>query len=352
MEEEKKKKPVFTVELLRGISEKEYRALDALSYSRMRDIAEIGKDAVNAPANNSIGHLRGVILGSLVDEMISNKQTSFPKNVCFVNKIPGPETVTQSAIEAINKKFNYVHYEDLNGSDVGNFLLISGFMRNGMNLGNFESKLLNYKEYIYNLKNHQNSVIITNYDKTVVLGAVKRLRKNMFFSENFKNDSKGVSIYYQIKMLANINGIPVKCMFDAIIVDHFKKQIQIIDIKTGVLDKPEFKAFFEEAYLKYGYYIQAGLYRKIAIEYFKNNNKFHDYEVVDFTFVYSTTNPKTHLSVKDLFIHEMGGAAYIDSFKGFSYDGKNYPGIGELFTFYKKHKINTTALPAEANKTN
>lgn len=336
MSEQKSGTSAMTVTIMH-CNEKEYRKHPALSYSRLSDIATAGLAAVNAPANNNIGKLRGVMLGSIVDEVISNRMDSLPSDVFFVKKIPGPGTVTDAAINKMVKDLTFTRIEAYDKHSLMHFLGSNGFMINGMNNSNFDEKIMNYAEYVNLLKHKgEDAKIVTEYDKKVIQKAIVRLRKLPFFSASFKNDNK-TSIIYQLKFLAKINGIEIKCMLDALYIDDIEKTICPIDIKTGVLDKGGFSDFVEQAYLKYNYYIQAGLYRKILFEYCKTHGKYKDYKVIDFKFIYSTTNPKTFQSVNDLFIHTIINEDYMNSFKGFTHNGQYYKGIAQLVNFYREN---------------
>jgi hypothetical protein len=338
MSEQKTNNSGIVVNVL-NCDEKEYRKHPALSYSRLSDIATVGLAAVNAPANNKIGKLRGVMLGSIIDEVISNKYDHIPRDVVYVKKIPGNGTVTDLAINKMVDLLSFTEIKSYEKDALMHFLGSNGFMINGMNNSNFHEKILNYEEYINALKKGGNDVrIVAEYDGKVIKKAINRLRSIPFFSASFKNNDSE-SVIYQLKFLAKINGIEIKCMLDAIVIDHVNKTICPIDIKTGVLDKAGFEDFFEQAYLKYNYYIQAGLYRKILFEYLKTHTMYKEYKVLDFKFIYSTTNPKTYQSTPDLFIHDISSEYYLDSFKGFNYKGSYYKGIAELVDFYRANVI-------------
>lgn len=325
-----------------NMTEKEYRAYPALSYSRLSDIEKVGILAVNASVA-SIGKLRGVVLGSVVDDVISNKMSHLPEYLVTVDKIPGPGTVTEKAIEHIVQYFSFKTLIDIHKPDLEHFLGINGYMKNGMNQSNFVEKLVNYKEFIEASKvANDETQIVTKFDKQIIIKAIRRLRSISYFSETFVNTSL-VSVEFQNKFLAVINGVEIKCMLDVLRFDHHRKRIIPIDIKTGAMSQSDFESFYYQAYLKYNYYIQAGLYRKVLVEYFKSHPKYFDYEVVDFRFVYSTTNPKTGLSEGNLFIHEISKQLYLDSFRGFDYEEKGVKscklGIAALIKFYKDNLV-------------
>lgn len=325
-----------------NMTEKEYRAYPAVSYSRLSDIEKVGILAVNADVA-SIGKLRGVVLGSIVDDVVSNKLIDMPDYIVKVDKIPGSGTITEKAIESIISTFNFVDFTELDKSILEHHIWSNEFMLNGMNSNNYYEKLLNYREFINASKAaNEDTQIVTKFDFFIAKKAIKRLRSLPLFSYQFVDDISS-SVIYQMKLLAKVNGIEIKCMLDAVEIDHIGKIITPIDIKTGAMSKCDFNSFYNEAYIKYNYYIQAGLYRKILLEYFKSHPIYHDYTVGNFMFIYSTTNPKTSLSEDQLFIHTIDQKLYLNSFKGFEYEenGVKYvkTGIGYLLKFYKDNKV-------------
>jgi len=330
----------MTVEVMR-MNEKEYRAYPAVSYSRLSDIEKVGILAVNANVA-SIGKLRGVVLGSITDDVISNRLSGIPDYVKTVDKIPGSGTITELAIESIVEKLSFTNFMGIDKDKLEHFLGSGGFMKNGMTSANFHGKLANYQEYINALKAADaDTQIITRFDLAITKKAILRLKAIYIFSDSFQNSSSR-QVVFQRKFLAKVNGVEIKCMLDAIDINHDNKTITPIDIKTGVMTDGDFYSFYNQAYLKYNYYIQAGLYRKILVEFFKNVTKYKDYVVEDFMFIYSSTNPRNGLSIQELFIHSINKKMYLESFKGFThyYRGDNFikKGIGELLRFYKDNK--------------
>lgn len=327
-------------------TEEEYRANPAVSYSRLSDVEKIGLEAVHGTKKEDISRLRGVVLGSIVDDVVSNKLEKMPSYVVVVEKAPGSGTITEQAIDCLITKAKFKVLDDLSDKELEEFLKDNNFMRNGMNSGNFLKKMYNYEEYINSKRKHALNpkvMFVNKYDKSIIKKAIKRLRTNHLFKAEFV-DFPSQSLIYQMKFLALVDGVLIKCMLDAVHINHIDKTIEPIDIKTGVLDKPERAAFMTGPYLTYNYYIQAGLYRKIVTEYFMHQVKYQDYLVLPFVFVYSTTNPKTALSVEELFVHTITEVEYMQSFKGFSWtDDTGNPvekkGIGELFRFYRDNTV-------------
>lgn len=327
------------------MDEAQYRAHPAVSYSKLSEVESVGEEAVHG-VKKDISKLRGVVLGSVVDYVISNKLAKLPPFVVKVEKSPGAGTITDLAIDLLVQETSAKKLEEIADIDLEHFLDVNHFMRNGMNSSTYLKKMYNYEDYIDKKLKHKgddNAVYINSYDLTIVKLAIKRLRKMNVFTAEYK-DSPEYELIYQQKFLAELDGIEIKCMLDACYIDHVNKLIKPIDIKTGVLDKPEPEAFFDGPYLTYNYYIQAGLYRKVLQEYFAHHVDYQDYSVEPFKFVYSCTNPKTAVLVDKCFTHDVSEDQHLVAFRGFHFIEKDgtavfKKGIGELFRFYREKKL-------------
>jgi hypothetical protein len=355
MEESKNKNGPLNVIRLLDLEESDYRALDALSYSRLSDIERVGINAVNAKALD-IGKLRGVNLGSIIDDVISNRRTEIPSNVQRVKKMPTAGSSTYNIAHLIVDNLKFYKFQGIRSEQIVDLCTKHNMFTNGVTVSNVYSKMENYAEYIDKVNETQNSTtvnIITDYDYLIAKKAIERLRRLDIFDAYFPKHpivgSNSRHIEYQMMLLSTINGIEFKCMLDAVLFDHKSKQIWPIDIKTGALSKDSFSDFIEECYCYYNYYIQAGIYRKILIEYFKYHPVYKDYSVEEFRFIYSTTNPKHAMKIDNAFTFIISQEEYLNSFKGFrvpnwSSTNKNTkeqkPGIADLFNFYKANVVN------------
>lgn len=354
-EEENKNKngPLNVIRML-DLTESDYRSLDALSYSRLSDIERVGISAVNAKALD-IGKLRGVNLGSIIDDVISNRRSEIPSNVQKVKKMPTVGSSTYNIAHLIVEKVRFYKFQGVTEKTVIDLCRKHNMFTNGVTVNNVYSKMNNYAEYIEKVNETQNNNvnIITDYDYLIAKKAIERLRRLDIFDASFPRhpiiESSEKHIEYQIMLLSTINGIEFKCMLDAVLFDHKYKRIWPIDIKTGALSKDSFSDFVEECYCYYNYYIQAGIYRKILIEYFKYHPVYKNYTVEEFRFIYSTTNPKHAMKIDNAFTFIISQEEYLNSFKGFrvpnwSSTNKNTneykKGIVELFNLYKANVIN------------
>jgi len=102
------------------------------------------------------------------------------------------------------------------------------------------------------------------------------------FSKKYFQAEAGIELFYQFKFVTKVNGRATKGMLDCVRVDHNRKIIYPVDLKTGELPVDQ----FDHIMLMHKYYIQAGLYRE-ALIYMKNSDEtISDYTVAPFEFLY------------------------------------------------------------------
>ncbi len=92
------------------------------------------------------------------------------------------------------------------------------------------------------------------------------------------DDSEGLN---QLKFSLDYNGTLIRCMFDRIIVDHYNKTVQPIDLKTT--GKAEEK--FEDSVLHWNYYIQANMYTYILAHILSSDEYYKDFTILPFKFI-------------------------------------------------------------------
>lgn len=326
-------------------SEKEYRDLDCLSYSVFSNIEEQG--ALNYLLSERVDNsgVRGFALGGLVDRTISErKEKPCMDGIKVINKVPAFGESTHRVVMDLVK--HEIERGNPNGHDVDAMIVNTEIFADGitifskmMNLNNYVAKLTNYREFIKEqflaMKKGEDIICIGISDQKIMKASIDRFRTFPELRHDFvNNDQRGV--YYQVKLVSEVMGIKIKAMLDVILVDHVNKTIRPVDMKTGMMDKNDYDTFIDKSYIRYKYYIQSGLYKKMLVEYCKTHAKFKDYKVLDFMFLYSTTSFKSGLSEKEPFKYIINDKQYIESFKGFEHLGSHRKGIIELIEEYKK----------------
>jgi hypothetical protein len=128
------------------------------------------------------------------------------------------------------------------------------------------------------------------YDKALnVIDAFKSSKATKFYFEP-NVEFADVQRFYQLKFKTKLkNGIDYKGMMDLIVVDYYKKEITICDVKTTSGKEWD----FVNSFIKYNYYEQCSLYFRILSNVIKNDELFKDFKIVGFKFIVANVdNPQ------------------------------------------------------------
>lgn len=127
-----------------------------------------------------------------------------------------------------------------------------------------------------------------------VVGALKGHVQTSKYLQHTKEDSD-VEFLYQQKFLINLDGLDVRCMFDLLIVNHTKKIIVPIDLKTSSMLEYD----FPKKYLENRYDLQSRLYCRILKNIIKNDDYFKDFTITNFRFMVINKNNRLPLMFTD-----------------------------------------------------
>ena len=271
------------------VSEEEYRADQALSYSTLARYEREGFnnldklfDRLEAPS---------LTFGSAVDSIITGGQEEFDERFMVAEFPPTPDSITKmvkslfsqygdsyrSLItipdDAIIKETEYQSYQmnwkpetrakviKEKGADYYNLLFIAG------------------SKTILDTQTYQD-----------VCNAVRALKESkstqFYFAENnpFEPD---IERFYQLKFKACLKGINYRCMSDLLVCDSRNKIIYPIDLKTSSHTEWD----FYKSFIDWLYAIQARLYWRIIRANMDKDEYFRDYKLADYKFI--VVNRKT-----------------------------------------------------------
>lgn len=161
--------------------------------------------------------------------------------------------------------------------------------------------------------------VVTTKDVDNATKIVEELKTNDF-TAGIVNlvPSARYSIYNQLQIEGyKVDGHLFKSMIDKVIVDHDKKTVQVYDLKcTWSVEN-----FYDEYYLYRRAYIQAYLYFFAAKYHFAEL----DYLILDPIFIVcDSTNYSAPL------LYQTTIDSMLDAKKGFTYKGREYPGVASL----------------------
>jgi hypothetical protein len=148
---------------------------------------------------------------------------------------------------------------------------------------------------------------------------VEKLRGHSYTYSIVNARGENIDVFNEVSILFEVNGVPYKSLVDRLIVDHTQKTIQPIDWKTSWDNEDPTRA-----YLKFGYYLQAGLY-DFAIKKWKQEHQLTDYAVLPMKFVFCDTS-----GFADPVILEIQPKDLSAAWAGFYIRGYYYRGLTEL----------------------
>lgn len=146
----------------------------------------------------------------------------------------------------------------------------------------------------------------------------------------------------QLKGTFSLFGLDAKFMPDKIIINDEKKIVQPFDLKTAY--DPE---NFMYNYVKYRYYIQAGVY-DVGIYDWMTQNEMEDYQLQPMKFVVLDTN-----AFKEPLIYVCTSHNLLQAKEGFYDRGKHYKGIEQLcgeLAWHRKTNNWKTSMENEGTK--
>lgn len=329
------------------LTEKEYRKTDILSYSSLKEFSNnrrkfykkyILKEKVDELSEDDNENL---LLGSMVDGLLTLSDEELEKKFVILNGERekgqmlelGNEIwkVTKDNLDEENKlKIDFLNIFDIALNNIkydreGNEICFKGKKSDDILLKFYESK--EKKFYDKRLEN-VNSIIITMDDYNTAL-AIKNTLYNTPWSRDIVNkycSPEECENIFQMTIMHEMNGIPLKSMIDIMKIDHVNKIIYPYDLKVSY-----FINDFAYSYLKNKYFIQLGVYNN-AVEEFKNNSDIYkDYKVYPLQFLVADS---TNIFMP--IIYKCTEKDLENSLNGFeTSNGRKYQGIKEIITELK-----------------
>lgn len=167
--------------------------------------------------------------------------------------------------------------------------------------------------------------VVTAQDVDNATKIVEELKTNEFTAEIVNLvDSARYSIYNQLQIEGyQVEGHLFKSMIDKVIVDHDKRLIYIYDLKcTWSVEN-----FYDEYYLYRRAYIQGYLY------YYAAKHHFADLEAYNVIYPKFLVCDSTNYSAP--LVYQMTMDSFDAAEKGFTYKGREYPGVKSLIADLK-----------------
>lgn len=261
------------------ISEEEYRADPALSYSTIARYEREGFnnldklfDKIETPS---------LTFGSAVDSIITGGQEEFDERFMVAEFPSTPDSITK-IVKDLFREFNATHRTLLSIPDVEIINRAKSFNYQPNWKPETRAKVIKEKgaDYYNLLFVAGDRCIIDTQTYQDVVNAVKALKESNSTKYYFAEDNPfepNIERLYQLKFKTTLNGVPYRCMFDELIVDYEKKAILPVDLKTSSTNDKEWD--FPRHYIHWGYQIQNRLYVRILQNILNKDDYFKDFKI-------------------------------------------------------------------------
>lgn len=261
------------------VSEEEYRADKALSYSTLARFEREGFNKLDTLFESISSP--SLTFGSAVDCIITDGEDAF-KDRFITAEFPSVPDSILPIIKALFNEFSTTHdnITKIPNEEVIGFASQFNYQNNWK--PETRAKVIKEKgEAYYNLLYLAGDKTILDTDTyNDVIKCVEALKTSPNTKYYFADDNPfdNISRYYQLKFKAALHGINYRCMFDELIVDYDKKTIQPIDLKTS--SKPEWD--FYKSFIEWNYSIQNRLYTRILSKVISLDDYFKDFKILPY----------------------------------------------------------------------
>ena len=265
------------------VDEPTYRADHAISYSTLSRFEREGWrklsslfDRIESPS---------LAFGSAVDTLLTDGPDAF-KEQFIVCEFPSISDSLIQIARDLHSKFKNEHRKVSTISDAEiNVVALENNYYVNPKYASYRVKNIREScdEYYALLTLAQDKTIISQSDYDDVLNCASELRNNpatKFFFTSSPWDDQYEKVF-QLKFKGEYNGIPVRCMFDEIIVDYKNKIIYPIDLKTTGHPEED----FEGSFAMWRYDIQAKLYTYILNQICSQDPYFKNFKIVHYQFI-------------------------------------------------------------------
>lgn len=280
-------------ELSLNITEEEYRELSQLSYSTLAKYEKGGFSSIpklfeETPTTDAL------IFGSAVDTIITQGREVFEDKFYVADLILPADAVI------LIIKYLLSEREEQTLEEITDDIIIDKCNEYGyctkMSDAIRVARIREGATYYNIVKASRNKTVIATkmyYEIMRVVNCLLDGAMSKYLQP--KSEGKAIEFLYQQKFITNLDGLEVKMMADLLIVNHEKKMIIPIDLKTTGM--PEY--YFPHKYLDNRYDIQAKLYWHILRDVLDKDAYFKDFTLLDFRFIVINKNSLTPLMFVD-----------------------------------------------------
>ena len=265
------------------VSEEEYRADKALSYSTLARYEREGFNNIDKLFDRI--ETPSLTFGSCVDSIITGGQNEFDERFMVAEFPSIPDSIVK-IIKSLYKQYAGTYRSLLNIPD-NSIIRETEDQNYQMNWKpETRAKVIREKgtDYYNLLFVAGDRCILDTKTYQDVCNAVRALKESestkFYFAEDnpFEPD---IERLYQLKFKANFEGVEYRCMMDLALVDHKNKIITPCDLKTS----SHYEWDFYKSFNDWLYIIQARLYWRLLKYTMSQDEYFKDFELADYKFI-------------------------------------------------------------------
>lgn len=273
------------------VSEEEYRADPALSYSTLARYEREGFNNIDKLFDKI--ETPSLVFGSAVDAIITGGQEEFDKGFMVAEFPSVPDSIIK-IVRSLFKQFGmlgvYRTLDDIPDTVIIQETIYQSYQPNWK--PETRAKVIKEKgaEYYKLLYVAGDRTILDTGTYQDICNAVKALKESeatkFYFAENnpFEPD---IERFYQLKFKGEFDGVTYRNMADLIIVNHKEKWVKPCDLKTSSHTEWD----FYKSFVQWRYDIQARLYWAIIRQNMDKDEYFKDFRLLDYDFI--VVNRKT-----------------------------------------------------------
>ena len=270
-------------ELAWNVPEDTYRADPALSYSTLAKYEREGRFSAIPTLGEQVS-TPSLTFGSMVDTLITDTEEEFQRRFIIVDD-PGISDNLKEITMRLYSLWHHSKFDDIPDDVLADIGKECNYYA-GDKYANYRVKMIkeNCKPYFNTLAIAEGKTVVTSQDVEDARRCVQALKTNPytahFFASNDPFDTR-YQRFYQLKFRSNYNGVAYRCMADLILVDHEKKTIQPVDLKTSSHNEWEFPKSFQQ----WRYDIQARLYWRLIRATILADPEYKDYKMLPYKFI-------------------------------------------------------------------
>lgn len=274
------KKSLYDISL--HISEEEYRADSAISYSTLARYKREGFNNIDKLFDRI--ETPSLTFGSCVDSIITGGQKEFDERF-MVAEFP---SIPDSIIKIVKSLYKQYAGENRSLLNISDNSIIRETESQGYQMNwkpETRAKVIKEKgfEYYNLLFVAGDRHILDTKTYQDVCNAVRALKESestkFYFAED--NPFDDIERLYQLKFRACLEDIEYRCMFDELVIFHDTKEIQPLDLKTSC-KKLDREWDFPSHYIEWSYDIQNRLYVRILQDVISKDEYFKDFKILPY----------------------------------------------------------------------